>query len=74
MKQIYPLTIVKDRYGGSYSEGWFLAFNLDPDEVPTEIHSDDMTCMDFWNDFNGIVGKGNTPGEAHLDLSKKLGD
>ena len=27
-KDIYPLTVVEDRYGGCYSKGIYLAFNL----------------------------------------------
>lgn len=72
-EHIYPLTICADRYGGTYSKGKYLAFNLDPDEVPKEISADDATCMNFWwNDFEGIAGKGETIDEAALDLRRQL--
>ena len=29
-KRIYPLTIVRDRYGGGYSHGKYLAFDMLP--------------------------------------------
>lgn len=32
--EIYPLTIISDRYTGAYSGGEYLAFNLDFDEIP----------------------------------------
>ena len=63
-ESIYPLTIVADRYGGVYSQGTFTAWNLDTDEVPTEIASDDVTCMNFWNKNTIPCGKGATVEEA----------
>lgn len=45
----YPLTICVDRYSGAYSGGEFTAWNLDANEVPEEIHSDDVTCSLFWD-------------------------
>ena len=29
--EMYPLTIIKDRYNGTYSGGMYLAFNLEYD-------------------------------------------
>jgi hypothetical protein len=46
-KYIWPITVTTDRYGGCYSKGKFLAFNLLPWQVPEEIDGDDITCMDF---------------------------
>ena len=63
-ESIYPLTIVADRYGGVYSNGAFTAWNLDTDEVPTEIASDDVTCMNFWYENTIPCGKGATVEEA----------
>lgn len=63
-ESIYPLTIVADRYGGVYSRGTFTAWNLDTDEVPTEIASDDVTCMNFWYENTIPCGKGATVDEA----------
>lgn len=45
---IYPLTIVKDRYTGVYSGGEWTAWCCDADEVPPEISSCDLACSDFW--------------------------
>ena len=63
-ESIYTLTIVADRYGGVYSNGAFTAWNLDTDEVPTEIASDDVTCMNFWYENTIPCGKGATVEEA----------
>lgn len=60
----YPLTIIFDRYGGTYSGGKFTAFNIYPDKVPCDIYSDDVTCSNFWKNYKGVVGIGNTPNEA----------
>lgn len=42
---IYPLTIICDRYSGTYSGGEYLAFNLDFDEIPQEVLGDDTTAI-----------------------------
>ena len=73
----YPLTIIADRYGGTYSGGAFLALPLDFDEVPREIAGDDVTCATFWdenaNDRLIPVGRGDTPQAAYEDLLKQMG-
>ena len=45
--ELYPVTIVTDRYGGTYSKGGWLAFNLPPNELPSESDADDVTCYKF---------------------------
>lgn len=50
--RIYPLTIIIDRYGGTYSGGEFTAWNLYPETIPDDIYSDDCTCNDFWCELN----------------------
>ena len=64
----YPLTICFDRYSGTYSGGEFTAWNLDADDVPEEIHSDDVTCSLFWDKNEIPVGTGYTPEEAIKNL------
>lgn len=46
---IYPLTIVKDRYTGVYSGGEWTAWCCDADDVPPEIASGDLPCCSFWS-------------------------
>lgn len=76
-KNLYPLTIVMDRYTGVYSGGIFTAWNLDPDEVPEEICWDDGTVLQFFADIrngkrNIVYGIGATPDEAAMDLYMKM--
>ena len=68
----YPLTIIKDRYQGTYSGGKFTAWNLKHFDVPEAIQGDDLTASVFWQYDDFIVGKGDTPEEAILDLIEKL--
>ena len=73
---VYPLTIIKDRYGGAYSGSEYTAWNLDFYEIPIDITLSDISCMDFWVDEeikqNYIIGKGRTAEEAVNDLYLKL--
>lgn len=73
-KDIYPLTIVEDRYGGCYSKGNYLAFNLEAWDVPEDVNGSDVDCICFWNDDakEYAIGKGNTAQEAIDDLARKL--
>lgn len=73
---IYPLTIVSDRYSGVYSGSAWTAWNRDPDCVPEEISGGDGECLEYWrSEYNpkyDIVGFGNTPDAAILDLHSKI--
>ena len=72
-QEVYPLTIISDRYDGAYSDGAFTAWNLYYNNVPEEIDAGDVECREFWESDHGyIVGKGNTPNEAAEDLIKKV--
>lgn len=68
----YPLTIVSDRYNGGYSKGKYIAFPLEPWEINWSVNGNDIECMNYWNDFAGIIGKGNTPDEAFEDLKNHM--
>lgn len=72
---IFPVTIVKDRYNGSYSGGMYIAFNLDHYRIPNEVDDGDIECMKYWvwvkNTYQK-VGVGSTPNDAYNDLIKKL--
>lgn len=72
MNEIYPLTIINDRYTGTYSGGEFTAWNMDYSEIPTEPAEDDVTCMWFWSDTEIPIGRGKTPQEAVDDLRRRL--
>lgn len=74
MNQVYyPVTIIKDRYSGTYSGGNYVAFPLDPWDVPKESQGGDVECMEFWADPSVTVGKGRTEKEANDDLKSKMG-
>lgn len=68
----YPNTIIRDRYNGTYSGAEWLAFPLDYFNVPDEVDGEDSECMMFWDSYDGVVGKGDTPQEAMGDLIKKM--
>ena len=70
---IYPLTIIADRYTGVYSGGEYLAFNLEFIEIPSEVIGNDVECRNFFdNNTNLVYGRGNTPDEAIKDLAKQM--
>lgn len=74
---IYPLTVIKDRYSGAFSGGEYTAWKLEINEIPTEIFGEDPECQDFWYGKIGkafTVGKGKTMEEAVENLRKKLID
>lgn len=85
MKDIYPLTIIKDRYCGLYSEGNYTAWNMEYYTIPYEVDEDDIRCGVFWDELKQgkkmlkncfkkpvFVGLGQTPQEALDDLVQKI--
>lgn len=73
--EVYPVTIVSDRYGGTYSNGKWLAFQLDPADIPEEVGGSDPEEMIFWDNHDSAqfpIGKGNTPNEALESLRRQL--
>lgn len=68
----YPMTIVADRFGGTYSGGAYTAWNLEPWEVPSEIFDGDLGCGTFWAENKLVCGKGDTPDHAEQDLFNKI--
>ena len=71
---IYPLTIIADRYTGSYSGGAFTAWNCEYYEIPLDAASSDGLCGEFWETAHDkyLIGTGDTPREAMLDLYIKM--
>lgn len=74
MRDLYPITIIEDRYTGTYSGGLFTAWNRYACELPEGPAADDVTCMKFWLDNTEPVGVGNTPEAALADLEHKIFD
>ena len=69
---IYPVTIVCDRYSGMHSGGSWTAWNLRENELPIGLRLDDTDCDLFWAQNEIIVGIGETPDLALLDLIFKI--
>lgn len=69
--EIYPLTIIRDRYNGTYSGGKYVAFNAQPCDIPDEVYGGDMDCSNFWEEVDIPYGIGETPEKAVLDLISK---
>ena len=70
---IWPVTILKDRYQGTYSGTQWLAFNLEFSQLPNQILGSDPEEMWFWADGYLlypwlIIGKGRTIEEAYNNL------
>ena len=75
IKDVYPVTIIVDRYGGCYSGGKYLAFNLEPWDLPRGVSwGGDVDCAEFWADdvLHYVIGKGDTPEESYQDLVEKM--
>lgn len=71
----YPLCVLKDRYGGAYSNGEWTAWIDGIDYIPEGVFGDDVECMTTWRKLQGerregktIYGVGNTPEEALRDI------
>lgn len=76
-KFVYPVTIIQDRYSGTYSGGQWTAFNLYKEQVPDAVDDSDVPCREFWtlaSNFHLAIGRGATPDEAFEDLKKRLED
>jgi len=68
---VYPVTIIKSRYGGTYSGAKWLAFNLYHSEIPDAATGSDTECITFWEKTDLVVGKGSSSMQAYLDLLKQ---
>lgn len=69
---IYPLTVVADRYGGTYSKAKFTAWNMKPHDIPEAVFGEDGSCAIYWASNCNPVGRGNTAQEAIDDLERVL--
>ena len=77
MDELYPITIIKDRYSGTYSGAKWLAFNVYPEHVAIlDVNGDDISCNWFWSGEANkyIIGKGLTPNDALADLYSHFRD
>lgn len=71
VEDIYPLTVIMDRYCGTYSGGLYTAWNMDYSEISEAVTGDDVSCSLFFElcrDRGIIYGKGRTMELAVIDL------
>ena len=71
-KEIYPVTIIKDRYDGVYSQGKWTAWPIGIQHIPLAQDDGDSECNIFWDQYDKPVGKGDTPDKAFADLVEVL--
>ena len=71
-RRIWPVTIIRTRYGGVYERGEWAAFPLGTEAVPPAATGSDTECADFWAEFGDSVGVGATPDAALEDLEDKV--
>lgn len=76
MADLYPITIILDRYNGTYSGGKWMAFNCYPWQIPEDIFNDDESCCEFWFSKKKYIryGTGNSIDEAVENLKKYGGN
>ena len=69
---VYPVTIMSDRYHGAYNGGYnFHAWSCNEDEIPADIDGPEIECADAWHRVKEdmrLVGLGSTPNVALLDV------
>lgn len=67
---LYPVTIVRSRYGGTYEPGDWVAFPTPPESLPSGWDGGDAECARFWQEHPEFGG-GATPSEAYEDLQRR---
>jgi hypothetical protein len=75
----YPLCVIKDRYGGTYSGGEYTAWCCGVGYIPDGVFEDDITCGSTWGGLKearkkgeAAYGIGETPDDALRDLAKAM--
>lgn len=70
---LYPITIITARYGGSYEGGRYCAFHSYPSDIPWDAVGNDISCCAYWGSTAvELVGRGSTPNRALADLQARL--
>jgi hypothetical protein len=70
--ELYPVTIITTRYGGTYEGGAWAAFPIHPERVPDDAVANDVVCVNWWGEYGHTVGVGATPDAALADLEGKI--
>lgn len=69
--EIYPLTIIHDRYSGVYSGGKFTAWPYEHGMIDEDVDADDVSCMTYWYNTEDVAGRGDTIIDAVIDLGRR---
>jgi hypothetical protein len=69
---LYKVTIVRSRYGGTYEPGVWVAFPYWPEDLSPDWNAGDVACAGFFADRGEEIGGGDTPQEAYDDLCRRL--
>ena len=69
---LYRVTIVRSRYGGTYEPGVWVAFPCWPEELSPDWSGGDGVCARFFAERAEEVGGGDTPQEAYDNLRRRL--
>lgn len=72
LENLYPVTIIADRYSGTYSGGRYVAFGLYADAIPEGATGGDIECAEFFASKDVIYGVGETPNEALENLIVRM--
>lgn len=72
LESMYPLTIVHDRYVGRFSGGMYVAYPCEFYEVKEAVGGEYGECMAFWDEFQGVVGRGGRADEAVFQLIAEM--
>lgn len=73
LPDLYPLTVLRSRYNGTYEGAKWVAFKDRPDIVQDAL-GDDMACSSFFRVYGSLkpIGRGDSPEAAVRDLDKQV--
>jgi hypothetical protein len=76
-RALFPVTVVKSRYQGTYEGDRWLAFPVGVEDLAdSDYAGEDVECMCFFQECDARqlpIGRGFTPDRALADLRKRLG-
>lgn len=86
INDVWPLIIIRSRYGGTYEGGDWIACTETPSSLPQSIYGGDVACASFFSfledsgyrllrdnwPFRVAYGVGNTPEEAVKHLKQNM--